>query len=57
MKEVVKKEVLKLLDVVLFIPFLDSVWVSMVHVVPKNSGMTVEANDKNELIPTRTVTG
>ena len=25
--------------------------------VPKNSGMTVIVNEKNELIPTRTVTG
>ena len=25
--------------------------------VPKKGGMTVVANDKNELIPTRTVTG
>ncbi|MCI17810.1 reverse transcriptase, partial [Trifolium medium] len=36
---------------------LDSAWVSPVHVVPKKGGMTVVRNDKNELIPTRTVTG
>lgn len=57
MKEVVKKEVLKLLDAGMIYPISDSTWVSPVHVVPKKGGMTVVANDKNELIPTRTVTG
>jgi len=57
MKEVVKKEVLKLLDAGMIHPISDSSWVSLVHVVPKKGGMTVVANDKNELIPTRTVTG
>jgi hypothetical protein len=31
--------------------------VTRVHVVPKKGGMTVIKKDKNELIPTRTVTG
>jgi hypothetical protein len=57
MKEVVKKEVLKLLDAGMIYPISDSSWVSPVHVVPKKGGMTVVANEKNELIPTRTVTG
>jgi len=57
MKEVVKKEVLKLLDADMIYPISDSSWVGPVHVVPKKGGMTVVANDKNELIPTRTVTG
>ena len=57
MKEVVKKEVLKLLDAGMIYPISDSAWVSSVHVVPKKGGMTVVANDKNKLIPTRTVTG
>ena len=35
----------------------DSSWVSPVHVVPKKGGFTVIINKKNELIPTRTVTG
>ena len=35
----------------------DSPWVSPVHVVPKKGGFTVICNDKNELIPIRTVTG
>ena len=31
--------------------------VSPVHVVPKKGGFTVIKNEKNELIPTRTLTG
>lgn len=57
MKEVVKKEILKMLDAGIIYPISDSKWVSPVHVVPKKGGMTVVKNDKNELIPTRTVTG
>ncbi|XP_042449055.1 uncharacterized protein LOC122033980 [Zingiber officinale] len=57
MKEVVKKEVLKLLDAGIIYPISDSEWVSPVHVVPKKGGMTVVRNSNNELIPTRTVTG
>ncbi|CAM8963464.1 unnamed protein product [Rhodiola kirilowii] len=54
--EVVKKEVLKLLDAGIIFPIADSKWVSPIHVVPKKGGMTVIKNAKNELIPTRTVT-
>ncbi|GAU40559.1 hypothetical protein TSUD_367620 [Trifolium subterraneum] len=57
MKEVVKKEVLKLLEAGMIYPISDSEWVSLVHVVPKKGGMTVIRNGKNELIPTRAVTG
>ncbi|GAU36667.1 hypothetical protein TSUD_15800 [Trifolium subterraneum] len=57
MKEVVKKEFLKLLEAGMIYPISDSEWVSPVHVVSKKGGMTVIRNDKNELIPTRTVTG
>ncbi|XP_020250927.1 uncharacterized protein LOC109828314 [Asparagus officinalis] len=57
MKEVVKKEVLKLLDSGVIYPISDSEWVSPVHVVPKKGGVTVVKNANNELIPTRTVTG
>ena len=56
MKEVVKKEVLKLLNAGFINAISDSPWVSLVHVVPKG-GFTVIRNEKNELIPTRTVTG
>ena len=57
MKEVVKKEVLKLLDVGVIYPIADSKWVSPTQVVPKKSGFTVVANEHNELIPTRVTSG
>ena len=57
MKEVVKNEVIKLLDVGIIYPISASAWVSPVQVVPKKGGMTVISNDKNELVPTRTVIG
>ncbi|GJR28943.1 hypothetical protein Tco_1105175 [Tanacetum coccineum] len=55
--EVIKKEVLKLLDAGMIYPISDSLWVSPVHCVPKKGGITVVANEENELIPTRIVTG
>ena len=57
MKEVVKKEVLKWLNADFIYAISDSPWVSSVHVVPKKGGFTVIRNEKNELIPTRTLTG
>ena len=57
MREVVKKEVLKLLHAGIIYPVQDSEWVSPVQVVPKKGGMTVVRNERNELIPQRTVTG
>ncbi|GKF48412.1 hypothetical protein Tco_0141663 [Tanacetum coccineum] len=51
--EVIKKEVIKILDVGLIYPISDSPWVSPVHCVPKKGGMTVVENEDNELIPTR----
>ncbi|GJV24180.1 hypothetical protein Tco_1376875 [Tanacetum coccineum] len=54
--EVIKKEVLKLLDVGMIYPISDSPWVSPVHSVLKKGGITVVANEENELIPTRLVT-
>ena len=53
LQEVVKKELLKLLDYGIIYPISDSEWVSLVQVVPKKTGITVIRNDKNELIPTR----
>jgi len=38
-------------------PILDSAWVSPIQMIPKKSGVIVIHNEKNELIPTRTVTG
>nr|GEV66010.1 reverse transcriptase domain-containing protein [Tanacetum cinerariifolium] len=55
--DIIKKEVIKLLDVDMIYPISDSPWVSPIHCVPKKGGMTVVANENNELIPTRLVTG
>ncbi|XP_057483886.1 uncharacterized protein LOC130770422 [Actinidia eriantha] len=57
MKDVVRNEVLKLLDVGIIYPIADSKWVSPTQVVPKKSGVTVVRNEKDELIPTRVTTG
>ena len=57
MKEVVGKEVMKWLNAGFIYAISNSPWVSLVHVVPKKGGFTVIRNEKNELIPTRTVTG
>nr|GEV64271.1 reverse transcriptase domain-containing protein [Tanacetum cinerariifolium] len=54
---VIKKEVIKLLDASMIYPVSDSPWVSPIHYVLKKGGMTVVANENNELIPTRLVTG
>jgi hypothetical protein len=51
MREVVRKEVLKLLKAGVIYPIPDSEWVSPVQVVPKKVGMAVICNEKNELIP------
>ena len=56
MKEVVRKEVLKWLNANFIYAILDKPWVSPVHVVPKKGGFTMIINEKNELIPKRTVT-
>jgi hypothetical protein len=57
MREVVKKEAIKLLDAGIIYPVPHSEWVSLVHCVPKKGGLTMVKNEKNELIPQRTVTG
>nr|XP_028964733.1 LOW QUALITY PROTEIN: uncharacterized protein LOC103417773 [Malus domestica] len=57
MKEVVRVEVMKLLDAGIIYPISDSKWVSPTQVVPKKTGITVVKNDNNELVPTRMTTG
>ncbi|KAM2270608.1 hypothetical protein ACFXTI_038042 [Malus domestica] len=57
MMEVVKKEIIKLLDCGVIYPISDSRWVSPVQVVPKKSGVTVVKNAEDELVPTRIQTG
>ena len=50
MKEVVRKEILKLLEAGIIYPVADSQWVSPVHCVPKKGGITVVPNDEDEFI-------
>ncbi|GJX96295.1 putative reverse transcriptase domain-containing protein [Tanacetum coccineum] len=52
-QDVVKNEIVKLLDSGLIYPISHSSWVSPIYVVPKKGGMTID----NELIPSCTVTG
>lgn len=47
----------KMLEVRMIYPISDNAWVSHVQLVPKKGRMTVIRNEKNELIPTRIVTG
>nr|GEV74201.1 reverse transcriptase domain-containing protein [Tanacetum cinerariifolium] len=55
--DVIKKDVIKLLDAGMIYPISDSPWVSPIHCVPKKGGMTVVTNENNKLILTRLVTG
>ncbi|GJR03795.1 putative nucleotidyltransferase, ribonuclease H [Tanacetum coccineum] len=57
MQEVVKKEIVKLLDTSIIYPIVDSPWVSPIYCVPKKGGITVVTNKNDELVPTRTITG
>ncbi|GJV62682.1 hypothetical protein Tco_1473510 [Tanacetum coccineum] len=57
MQEVVKKEIIKLLDTSIIYLIADSPWVSPIYCVPKKGGITVVTNENDELVPTRTITG
>ena len=48
-----KEEILKWLNAEIIYPISNSQWVSPVHVVPKNVGVTVTVNDKGEEIQMR----
>ena len=56
MQEVVRVEVLKLLQASIIYPISDSSWVSPTQVVPKKSGVTTMLNEKGEEMPTRLTT-
>ncbi len=53
MMEVVKKEITRTLQQGIIYSISDSKWVSPTQVVPKKSGITVEANENGELVPKR----
>nr|GEV28785.1 reverse transcriptase domain-containing protein [Tanacetum cinerariifolium] len=55
--DVIKNEVIKLLDAGLIYLISDSPWVCPVQCVPKKDGFTVVENEENELILTRLVMG
>ena len=57
MQEVVRAEVIKLLDAGIIYPISDRKWVSPIHVVPKRARLTVVKNKDDELVPTRVQSG
>jgi hypothetical protein len=57
MQEVMRGEVIKLLDTGIIYPISDSKWVRPIHVVPKQDGVTVVQNKEAELVPTRVQSG
>ena len=56
MQEVVREEVLKLLQDGIIYPISDNSWVSPTQVEPKKSGVTTVHDEKREEIPTRLTT-
>ena len=56
LQEVVRVEVLKLLQAGIIYPISDSTWVSPTQVVPKKSGVTTVKNEKGEELSTRLTT-
>ena len=57
MQEVVRAEVLNLLQAGIIYPISNSPWVSPTQVVPKKSGVTTIHNEKGEEMPTRLTIG
>ncbi|CAN6576747.1 unnamed protein product [Malus baccata var. baccata] len=57
MMDIVKKEIIKLLDCGVIYPIFDSHWVSPVQVVHEKFGVIVVKNEDNELVPTRIQSG
>ena len=57
MQEVVRAEVLKLLQAGIIYLTSDGTWVSLTQVVPKKSGVTTVHNEKGEEMPTHLITG
>ena len=50
--EVVKEEILKWINTKIIYPTSDSQWVSLMHIFPKKTGVTVTVNEKGEEIQT-----
>nr|GEU28879.1 hypothetical protein [Tanacetum cinerariifolium] len=56
-KELVKKQIMKLLDTGIIYPIADRPWVGPIHCVPKKGGIIVVTKENDELVPTRSITG
>ena len=56
MQEVVKKQIMKWIDVGVVYPISNRHWISLVQCVTKKRDMTMVANAKNELVPYQLVT-
>lgn len=54
-QEVVKKEVIKWLDVGIVNPISNSMWVSLVQCIPKKGSVIVVLNQNNDLMPVLSV--
>jgi len=52
MMEVMKAEILNLLDAGVIYRITDSKWMALIHVVPKKTGITLVKNKNDELIDT-----
>ena len=57
MQEVVRTEMIKLLDAGIIYLIFDGKWVSPIHVMPKRVGLMVVKNKDDELVPTRIQSG
>jgi hypothetical protein len=57
MQEVVRAEVIKLLNAGIIYSISNSKWVSPIHVMPKRAGLTVVKNKDYELVPTHVQSG
>lgn len=57
MKELVKKEVMELLEAGVIIPISDSKWNNHVHVVPEKGRVTIIKNEQGEQVATKKVKG
>lgn len=57
MQEVVRKEVINLLDACIIYPISDSKWVSPMQIILKRGGMCITRNEQGEEVATSSVTG
>ena len=57
MKEVVRKEVIHLLDAGIIYPISDSKWVNPAHCIPSHGGLDAALNKDGELFPIRPIVG